>query len=311
MKRTLLLALPLALAGCGGSSSHGPQPITVHMTFPVDAGSEKTQCLVTKLHNKEAFDYVHAFSQMTSGSHHLILYRDASALAGQTPPPEGLGDCQMDAARLFLYGAQEPTHDEAMPDGVASELDPDTTLILEAHYVNASPNAVTADVTVTLEPAVPGTIHDYAGIIFYMDDAFSIPAGAGFGSPAYTHSTTCSVPEGLNIFRMTSHGHKRLTDFQIYSEDLSGGTDAGKLYESTNWHEPVEETWPDASPLVTSANQGFRFQCTWNNESSNTIGYGPSVEDEMCIMGAGYYPRVEGPEQLGGNLFCLDGTLYY
>ena len=110
---------------------------------------------------------------------------------------------------------------------------------------------------------------------------------------------------------MTSHGHKRLTDFQIYTADTTSGADVTKLYESTNWHEPVEQNWPDASPLVTTANEGFRFQCTWNNETANPVVYGPSVENEMCIMGAGYYPRTEGPMKLGGNLFCLDGNLYY
>ena len=73
MKRALLILPVLALSACGTPSHSAPQPIQVHMTFPVGAGTERTQCLVTKLHNKDAFDYVHAFSHMTSGSHHLIL----------------------------------------------------------------------------------------------------------------------------------------------------------------------------------------------------------------------------------------------
>ena len=39
-----------------------------------------------------------------------------------------------------------------------------------------------------------------------------------------------------------------------------------------------------------------------------TIEFGPSVEDEMCILGLGYYPRRLG--MLDGNVFCFNGNVF-
>ena len=65
--------------------------------------------------------------------------------------------------------------------------------------------------------------------------------------------------------------------------------------------------------LSVTANQQLHFECTWKNETDATIDFGESaVDDEMCIVVAGYYPRItDGPIGLGGNVFCLDGQVYY
>ncbi len=315
-RSSLLLPLvPFAVAACAPS----PEPaeplrsITVQMgPFEVGPGEERTQCLVTRLGNDAPFDVVKTSSRMTPGSHHLIVYKDASSALGQEPPPEGLGDCDMEAPRLFLYGAQEPDHEDTLPAGVARRLEAGTVLILEAHYANASEQTIEARIDVTLDAAEPGTVEQFAGILFYMDTAFSIPPRAGFdGAPLYTHDTTCAVPEGVNVFRLGSHTHKRGSRFEIFRRDLGAGTDVERLYENTDWHEPYELSFPDDAPLRLASGEGFRFACHWTNESDETIEFGPSVDDEMCIMAGGYWPAVEGPLGMDGNVFCLNGELYY
>ena len=200
-----------------------------------------------------------------------------------------------------------------MPAGIAGQLRENTVAILEAHYANASSEAVEAKVTVTFEPADAGTIENYAGVMMLADTNFSIPPGAGMnGAAPYAHDTTCAFPADVNIFRIGSHTHKRLAKFEAFHRDVAGAADIAKIYENTDWHAPLEITYPDASPMQVTSTQGFRFSCAWNNETASAIDFGPSVEDEMCIMGAGYWPRIEnGPYGLGGVVFCADGTLYY
>ena len=43
-------------------------------------------------------------------------------------------------------------------------------------------------------------------------------------------------------------------------------------------------------PIVLEAGGGFEYRCTFHNQTEQTIGYGPSVDDEMCMMAAVYYP---------------------
>jgi hypothetical protein len=311
---SLLRPRALVSAGCGGSkAASDPKPMTIKFGFTVAPGEEKTQCYVTHLDNPELYDFERVDSHMTAGSHHLILYRDASSLTGGTAPAEGIGDCNMGGARLFVYTTQDADHSVAMPKGVAGQLPAHALVILEAHYVNASAEPLQASAEVTITPARPGTIQNYAGIIFYLDTAFSVPPGAGMnGAPEYTHSTTCAVPEGIHVFRMGSHTHKHATDFRIDQvTDTSAGF-TGQIYENKSWSNPKELDFPDDAPLNIGANQSFRFSCSWTNDSAVALEFGESaVNNEMCIMGAGYWPRVSGPMNLGGNVLCLDGTLYY
>lgn len=323
MSRTRLawLSAILLLAACGGKGSSAGGPIKLSFGFSVPAGSERTQCYVVKLHNAKAIDFSHVESHMVAGSHHFILYRDASDLVGSAPPAEGIGDCDMETPRLFVYAAQEADHADDMPPGIAGELPPDSTVILEAHYVNASTSPIDAKASVEVDPVDPATITNLAGMLFYLDTDFAVPPGAGMnGNPDYEHSTTCAVPEapgGTHIFRMGSHQHKRGLDVQVFQEQFPSatattGADMSMVFENTDWESPSEESWPDAAPLTLEANQGLRFSCSWKNETGSDLVFGPSANDnEMCIIGAGYWPAVSGPYNLGGNVICYNGQIYY
>lgn len=296
-------ALSLVLAGCSPESS-APKPVTFSMEISVPAGGEITRCLVTELGNEGDFDLVKTASRMTPGSHHLIVYSDASASIGAEPPVLGLNDCTMETPRLFLYGAQTYEFETALPSGIARKLEPGTLLIIEAHYANASDAPIDARIDVTLFPATE-PIENYAGILFYMDTEFSIPPQTSL----FTDGTSCAIPENVNIYRLGSHTHKRGTKVEIF-RNVPAATEQ-KIYESTDWSSPVEIVYPDSAPLRIGSGESFRFDCTWSNETDQAIGYGPSVEDEMCIVAAGYWPAVEGPFGMKGTVYCIDGTLYY
>lgn len=307
----LLVVLPLA--GCGGSSSggDGPKPLVLSVDpFTVAAGQEVTYCQTIYADNAH-MDFRHVSSRMVEGSHHLILYRDASSLVGQSPPPPGLSECTMETPRLYVYGAQEREHEVTLPEGIGGELEEDTIFILEVHFANASPQPVTAFAEVTIEPAPEGSVEQYSGILFYLNNDFQIPARAGFdGAPTYTEGVVCPVPESVNVYRTQSHTHKRGLRVDGWLADPEG-TERQHIYKNEDWHAPVSREFA-APGLAVAAGQTIKFECTWENETDATIGFGPSVEDEMCILGLGYYPRIEnGPLGLRGNVFCVDGQVYY
>ncbi len=314
MKRIVpALGSVLLLAGCGSHGSSGPKPMTLSFSFVVAPGEETTKCLVAKLDNAVDYDFSRIDSHMTPGSHHLILYRDATDLMpGSAAPVEGVGDCDMGAARLFVYTTQDADHFVEMPPGIAGKLKKHQLVILEAHYVNASTQPLQATAEVTISPAT-GTITNHAGILFYLDTDFSIPPGSGVaGAPVYTHNTTCETPAGINIFRLGSHTHKRGTDVQIFKAPMAVASTGGTMvYENTDWSKPQELDYPADAPLTVGTGEAFRFACSWTNEKTTPIQFGESVEDEMCIMGAGYWPVVEGTYGLDGNVVCFNGTLYY
>jgi len=74
-----------------------------------------------------------------------------------------------------------------------------------------------------------------------------------------------------------------------HAVDFVATTDGTVLYETKTWSEPVPRRFDP--PFVLAANQGVTFTCTYMNDSSTTIKFGESaVTDEMCILGAIYYP---------------------
>lgn len=282
--------------------------------FSVGPGQEMTMCQVIHANNAP-MDFRRVTSQMVEGSHHLILFRHL-ALPGDPVPAAGLQECEMGGARLYIYGAQEAVHETTLPDGIGGKLEENEIFILEIHIANASPATLDAYATVTIEPAPAGSIEQYSGILFYMNTDFGIPAGAGVdGAPVHTDGATCEVPRDVNVFRMQSHAHKRMTKAESWLTDTSG-LESQKIYKNEDWHSPVSRSFDDPALAVT-AGQNIRFECSWTNETTEVIEFGESVEDEMCIVGLGYYPRIEFdgtgtvPIDMRGNVFCVDGQLYY
>ena len=305
-----LVGVPFA-SGCAGSADGGTgaKPLVLRADpFMVPAYSEVTKCQVIHAKN-DAIEFQHISSSMVEGSHHLILYRDASDVLGGTPPPEGLGDCEMESPRLFIYGAQSAEHEVTLPEGIGGDLEEDTIFILEIHFANASGQDIEAFAEVTIDPAPEGAIEQYSGVLFYLNTDFEIPPGAGIdGAPAYAESAVCEVPESVNVFRLQSHTHKRGLRVDGWLADEQGA-EIQKIYKNDDWHAPAQRSFEPALPVT--GGQTIKFECSWSNETADVIEFGPSVEDEMCILGAGYYPRLDGPLGLRGNVFCIDGDIYY
>lgn len=319
-KRVALAAGLAALAGgCASSESDSatPQPVVLESEhFSVAPGEEKTLCQVIHAGNK-AMEFNHISSRMVEGSHHLILFRHLG-LPGYPTPEPGLQDCEMEAPRLYVYGAQEAVHDVSLPEGIGGRLEENEIFILEVHIANASEQALDAFATVSINPAPADSIEQYSGVLFYVNTDFSIPPGAGVeGAPVHTDDATCRVPRDVNVFRMQSHTHKRMTRVNTWLTDLDGN-DEQAIYKNEDWHSPNTRNFSDP-PLAVESGKSIHFECSWTNETDSAIGFGPSVEDEMCIVGLGYYPAIEFddggdhtvPVDMRGNVFCVDGELYY
>ena len=311
------LATATGCAGSGSDSASSPKPVILETEhFTVAPGEEKTLCQVIHAGN-EAMEFNNISSRMIDGSHHLILFRHA-AIPGYSTPEPGLQECNMESPRLYVYGAQEAVHDVSLPEGIGGRLQENEIFILEVHIANASEQTLEAFATVSINPAPAGSIEQYSGILFYMNSDFSIPPGAGIeGAPVHTDEAVCRVPRDVNVFRMQSHTHKRMTRVNTWLTDADG-KDEQVIYKNEDWHAPVSRDFKDPT-LAIQSGKNIRFECSWTNETDNPVEFGPSVEDEMCIVGLGYYPAIEFddggehtvPIDMRGNVFCVDGDLFY
>ena len=271
-----------AAAGCSdGGSSGSASPgdvVTLEMEpWQVAAGEDRIWCKTMKVPSDVTLDVSKFTITMPAGSHHFILYRSDSNV------PDGFGDCDgMD--RTFVVGSQTYGEFEvAYPEGLALPLFAGEQLVLESHYSNASSDPITATVTVDLHTIAHDQVEDYLQTVLVPYSDFSIPPN----TTGYVDGMTVPEFAGYNVLSMSSHGHKRLKRFTV-DRTVAGSAGTTRVYESTDWESPeITEFTP---PLAGQSGNELRFECTWDNETNQPIGFGSTTEDEMCIMVLTFFP---------------------
>jgi hypothetical protein len=275
----------------------------------VAANTEDTQCVILPLANTDAVKIHEIHDTIGVGSHHMIVYRDDMDGSAVTTPY----DCQPFTGALNTTGKIEPLaitqkmdDDIVLPDGVAYTFNPNQLIKIEMHYINTtdSPEAIQGNIVFTAADA--STIQNEAGLLFTGSPDISIPANQQF-----TLNETFTVPSYLDlsqahIFAITGHEHHLGTGVQV--SVATSASDPGTIvYDhltNFSWSDPATDQQNPAFSVPVGG--GFKFTCTWENTTSNTVSFGESACDEMCFFWAYYYPAPSSEvcvhtDMLGGS----------
>jgi hypothetical protein len=309
----LLLSCSLVLAACGddGTSGDDDDDVTVDASTnpgdpdafvppgdsftvdwgPVNAnpGEEDTRCVVKKLGNTTELRTHQIHNVLGDASHHLIVYR----VNDTTEQPEPFA-CEPFVETLSpdsgapLMITQKAEETLTLPDGVAFVMQPDQMVRLELHYINATDSAIDVTASSTFVPIPDGEFTDEADLMFMGDVDIEIPANstATLG-PSYIPMPAELV--GSKFFAITGHEHQWGTDV-VVDTAMNQTTVIDTVYDvaNFNWDEP--ETTRYDPPFAAPDGGGFRITCSWDNQSSSTVSFGESANQEMCFFWAYYYP---------------------
>jgi hypothetical protein len=271
------------------SGGGGPAYTVQFGPINVPPNTENTQCIIVNLHNPSPLHVGQIHDLLGTASHHMILYKVAAQAEMTTPFP-----CQPFQSALNpamgnpLIISQKMDDTLTLPPGVAFTLDANQTVRLEMHYINANPNpaGVTLVTTSTLTPVDPASYKWDASFLFVGDPSISIPPMAMF-STGQQYFTLPSNFNSSNFFAITGHEHHLGTNVQIWS--ASSASDPGtQIYQSTSWSDPPVTTF--SPPIRVTAGGGFKFQCDWVNNTTSTVSFGESANNEMCFFWAYYWP---------------------
>ncbi|MBA3397848.1 MAG: hypothetical protein H0T89_34810 [Deltaproteobacteria bacterium] len=303
--RRLILASGLSLlfaCGGGGESGDGAPADAPSLTgdmfrlsfgpLSVAPGEEGTKCIWIRLSNPTEIKVHQLRNQLSSSSHHLIVYKDDMDTTEQTTPV----DCQPFTGALNTSGmiapimiTQKADDQLNLPAKVAYTLKPNQMVKIEMHYLNAGDAPIDATATVDFYAADPATIEHEANILFIGSPDIDIAPNA-----TQTLHQFFTVPSYLDlsaskIFAITGHTHKLGTDVQVRVAPGPMGpmTD---VYSPAPflWSEP--ETTTHAPPFSIPAGGGLDFECTHVNTTNQRVEFGESATDEMCFFWAYYYP---------------------
>ncbi len=275
-------------------------PVTVH------PGEENTQCVDVKLTNPAEIKVHQIHNTLSTGSHHVIIYRNDKDTVEKTTPY----DCKPFTGALNSSGMVAPMmitqkQDDllTLPDTVAYTLKPNQMVRMEMHYINKGDADLTLTATSDIYAADTTTIHNEANILFIGSPDVDLPAAPA--SPVYSleqyfSASSASVGNGKTLgdlltdakfFAITGHTHQWGTNVTVDTRAGKGGA-ATLVYTPSpfQWSEPLTQTHTPEFSLPTGG--GFNFKCEYNNKSAGQVEvpFGESANNEMCFFWAYYYP---------------------
>jgi hypothetical protein len=268
-------------SGTGGSTG---ESVTLTMeTFTIEPGQEVYKCQnYANPFGGEAVDVARFESHMTPGSHHLLLFYRPEAVDGP------LEDCSGLEFAATPYSTQLADDSVAYPPGVAARIQPQQGFRLQSHYLNTTTQPITANITMTFKLAAAGTVTAHAGVLFEVQPNIYV-------GPNSTETVTrdCTIPFDMNVIKTASHMHRHGSHFLA---TVGGET----LFETEEWSEPQPALFDP--PRLLPGGAPLHFECTFVNEGSVPLTFGESADtNEMCILGAAFYPVPDGQTTIGCN----------
>jgi Copper type II ascorbate-dependent monooxygenase, C-terminal domain len=245
-------------------------------------GEEKVVCVDRRLPTDHAIDVVKIAADLTLGGHHLVFYKSDVTTENTTPTPcRSFQGVLGSSAPLFI--AQKAHTELNFPSGIAYSLPAAQMVRVEMHFLNTTSSDLAVTGTVRLGEAVNGTVTDHANLMFYGTLGITIPPMATQTIGPKFHAFKSGNPK---IFGLTGHQHHRGTGFTIELGAKDGAMNM--VYENHDWAEPPLTVFDP--PIATSAGQGLRYTCTYNNPTNSTVSFGEGANQEMCFLWAYYYP---------------------
>ena len=225
-------------------------------------------------------------SKMRPGTHHLVLreylYKDEKYLPKigqireQNLPNATTNYYSNLSGDKILFEALTPDFSYRLPDGFALKMPPNHTMDFNSHYFNKTDatrfgeiycNFLTIPKEKVTQLVTPIEGDGNADLVLQPKERKTF-----IHNFPYEKKTT--------VLSLLSHTHKRGEKFVI---KYYGGKRNGEvLYVSEYWEHPIYLNLP--KPIVFEAGEGLTSEVTYYNESSRTISFGVTSDDEMNFI---------------------------
>lgn len=295
MRTTIALAFGITImaAACGGSMTGddvgddmppgddgvpmGFQPF-VAGDWSMPAGDEGYYCV--RATAAETM-YIHAFRPVAPlGTHHTALAFDLQG--GQ----DGGFPCgAADTGFKLLFGSGVGTTPYSLPDGVAMKLNAGDQVILNLHLYNTGEATLTGHSGIEVEVMQAADVVHEAETIYALDLNLSVPPGES------TYPATCTIDGDSTIVGLFPHMHTRGTNMKATAM-RDGAAPVVVFDEPYSFGEQLNYA---LTPFDMLDGEKINFECSFNNPTSETIGFGDSTDAEMCVLGMYRYPATGSP----------------
>jgi hypothetical protein len=305
MTLTGWLAFPLlcacALVACSGSSGSGSSssPQTMDQQtgigpIPLAAGQETTVCVVKPLGNTDDMVLQGFDVSLAPGSHHLLVYlTDAAEVDTPYPCTPFTGVAIGNDVPLAFANTDNISF--AFPDGIGMDIPAGSNVKIEAHYINTTASDLQGSGQVTLHGTSKSSAPPYqaANFLGFGTLHIDIPPNASYSTgPQFQPAQA-----GLHLMLITTHEHRLGTRAQVWASSAAGDL-SNQIADDKDWASPAWRLL--STPVDFDGTNGLSYQCDWTNTTDQTVTFGESALNEMCIVAGYYYPSQ-------GVYACFDG----
>lgn len=302
------------LAGCGsaeqipaadaqfiaGFAPPAVQPGYTRFVSPplvdIKPGTNEEYCQWITLPADQERDVLSVIGEQSRGGHHALLYASTRTdmPVGETHPCTE--DDMVSFSFLGAIGGEGNTTDiSGLPSGLIFRLRKGLSLVINSHYLNATPNSISGQVVLDVKFADPTPDHTVADLFANNGAGFAVEPGE-----TASYDANCVLKQDLNFAMVTNHmhGYGISATTELIRQD---GTHVELVTDSV-WP-PEQEFNPryvrfsQAAPLVGHKGDTYHTRCTWKNTSGSPLAF----PNEMCTGAGFYFPG-------NGMIVCSEGS---
>ena len=253
--------------------------------WELSAGQEGYRCVRLTMTEDT---YIKEFQPIAPiGTHHTLLS------VNETPTgPDGISVCSAGdngLVTLLGSGAGERYSAGPLPDGVAYKIAKGSQLNLNLHIFNASENTLTGTSGTKVRTTTADKVEQSAETILAGPLSLYIEPGKS------TVTGKCTIKSDTTVFAIAPHMHQLGVHLKAVIERAAGGMEP--LFDGPFDFEDQRQT--ATGQLALRAGDIVQVACTYENDTSQVVGFGESSLDEMCFIGLYRYPVA------GEGLICL------
>jgi hypothetical protein len=291
--------------------------------YTLQPGQEVTDCVFFPTPNDTEVYFNEYHSRMRPGSHHMLLYIQASPLP-ETGPDDAPGQCDLAGQVMStnLFGAQSQTLDtkglgNGSPenDGMAVRIPAKQQGIMQVHFINAGTKPILREAWANVLYVDKSQVTQLGDPIFFIA---GVTMNVKKGQTVVIHGSApvpASAESGFRLIAATPHYHTHTSRFTV-TATIAGQTQtildnfptmhALPEPQLTAYNSTTKNALPNAAGRVDGATSGILnlqpgdhidWDCTiTNDDQPNPITFANAVyTGEMCNLFGLYGPSIGGP----------------
>jgi hypothetical protein len=273
--RLLVIALLAACGGGGGGPTEpdaavtGWQPL-ITKGWTLEPGGENTSDIA--IDTLTADMIVGGIRPIApAGTHHTVLGRGGTESGN------------------IIYASGVGTNELTFPTGIGLRLTADTLIFLQLHIFNLTDEPISGTSGIEVLVVEPGEVTQEVDLFLPGPTELALPP-----NQESTVTGTCTVSSAQTLFALFPHMHQLGSHFKTTL--TMGGVDT-VIHDSGYAFD--EQAFLEVGPFELSAGDKIKTDCTWNNTTPGTIGWGESSTTEMCFSILYRFPARAGE-------FCND-----